>query len=1362
MPSRRPVHRPVHPSCARATPLRAGWTLAVAVLAAGAAPLAAQGTPAPTTTTPVPNNGPEVVRGRVIDDSARAVFAAAITVTRGPDRLTQTTTTDSAGRYSVRFEQGTGDYLVYVSAPGFRPARRRIERQASERELVADFSLGRDLAMLAAVQVRGERPARATNPIRPQTPETGAAEKWVDGVGGQLPPTVAGDLNALAGTIPGVTLTATGPAILGSGTESNLTTLNGLALAGGSIPRAARTETRVTGATFDPTRGGFSGANIDVRLGPGDRFFQRRIGFLTLDAPQLQFTDAVGRASGAANGGFRGSLGADGELIRQTMTYNVALDVARNTSDPATLIDAEAETLLRAGVAPDSVARLRQLSGPLGLPLSGGGIPTARNRDAVTWLGRLDDTRDTLRTRTFTSYAGYTKEGALGFGPLTAPSVGGRRTERNLGAQLVVGDFVGPGRRILTETRLSASTTRTEATPYRNLPGATVLVRSSDRSALDDRFDVAGITLGGGPFVASDEGRWIVEGANETIWNARGRRHRFKAQLWARGDGLRQAAFGNALGNYTFNSIADFAADRPASYTRTLEQPERRGTVWNGAAALAHQWIPSRWFSLLYGARVEGNAFGDRPAENPALERALGVATGLAPARLHVSPRLGFSYTYNRDRENGSGTSQSSVGRFYRTTAGVIRGGIGEFRDLLRPGVLADASASTGLAGGTSLLSCVGAAVPSADWSLFASDPSAIPSQCASGGGVLAERAPSVTLIDRDYDVPRSWRASLDWNTSWNRLLLRVGALGSYDLAQPGVVDANFGGTTRFALASEGNRPVFVTPAAIDAASGAVSATEARRAPEFGRVGMRTSDLRGYGGQLTFAVSPDVFKFRGRGSFFSSVAYTLQGTKRQYRGFDGAAFGDPSLREWAAGPNDARHQVVLQGGFSTQKSGTVTFFGRTQSGLPYTPLVQGDVNGDGRGGDRAFVPASGAESDAQLAQQIASLLATGAPGARDCLMAYAGGGAQRVPRAVDADTQRAVASADPAPLGEPPHDQRVPAERARRHRPAAARRRVAARLGRHGGARSGAAGAARLRRRGPPLPLRREPALRRHARAPHAAARAVPPEHRLLAQPGGRLPGAAAAPRARAGAHPDRRVGTADGRLAGRVLSLAYLEHPPRAAGRERLALPVQGAGRGAAAQRLGLLRRGAADVRRARTVPRQPSRRRARQGGAGQCVQDREGVLEGVLAAAGGRRFRDHADAARALPDAAQHGRRAAARSRELAVAVRLSGPTRPEGEQAAGAAARRLTERSGGGAATPPPLTRGACRTRAAPGTGTAACVRRRSPHAPCSPDAWRAPAARPDPPARSTRCCRPAVRRSVPCLAVDRSGSSSTSRP
>src|SRR3954467_3782504 len=106
-----------------------------------------------------------------------------------------------------------------------------------------------------------------------------------------------------------ITVTGSGPSILGSGSESNLNTLNGMGLATGAIPRAARTETRVTGASFDPTRGGFSGTNVDVRLGPGDRNYQRRNAFLTFDPRALQFTDATGRSLGATSGGVRGSAG---------------------------------------------------------------------------------------------------------------------------------------------------------------------------------------------------------------------------------------------------------------------------------------------------------------------------------------------------------------------------------------------------------------------------------------------------------------------------------------------------------------------------------------------------------------------------------------------------------------------------------------------------------------------------------------------------------------------------------------------------------------------------------------------------------------------------------------------------------------------------------------------------------------------------------------------------------------------------------------------------------------------------------------------------------------------------------------------
>lgn len=938
----------------------------------------------------------ETVRGRVVNDSNTVLAGATVTITRGPDRLVQTTTTDAAGDYSSRFEPGTGDYLVHVSAIGYRSARRRVQKVDSERDLVANFTLAPDLSLLATVKVTADKPVRASSRVSAQTIEPGSSEAWANGVNGRVLPGSAGDLNAIAGTIPGVTITPGGPTMLGSLSSENLTTLNGMALPGGSLPRAAQLETRVTGATFDPTRGGFSGANIDTRLSAGSRSFQRRNGFLTIDAPVLQSTDAIGRSLGLINGGFRGSVGADGEAIRKILTYNVALEVGRTVSNPSTLLANDTDALLRAGVSPDSVARLRSVATAIGLPITGSGAPSSRKRDVFSWLGRLDDVRDSLRTLTLTTFASYNKSGALGFGPLAAPSSGGEQTDRAFGAQFMHSQFVGAGHNMLMQNRVSASQTQQTVSPYLSVPGATVLVRSASDAATND---VAAIQAGGNSRLVVDDSRWTMEASNEMVRNARGSKHRLKSQMWVRADGLAQAGRPNALGQYTFNSLEDLAANRPASYSRTLTQPDRTGSAYNGAVALAHQWNRSRWFSMLYGARVEGSAFGEAPPQNPALDAALGVRSGVAPSRVHVSPRMGFSYTYSRSRENGNGVSMNSVGAFNRLPMGYVRGGIGEFRSLYAPGTLADAIAGAGLAGSTLTLNCVGAAVPTPNWETLTSASPNIPSACADGGGALAERAPSVTLVDPSFDVPRSWRASLNWGNNIGKWLIKMDALGSYDLSQPSTLDANFAGVSRFSLPSEANRPVYVSSNAIDANTGAVSASESRISSAYGRVALRTSDLLGYGGQLTTTIQPDVFKFRSKIQLYWSTAYTIQALKQQFRGSDGAGFGDPRVTEWAAGANDARHAFIVQGGISLPKVGTFTLYSRLQSGLPFTPLVQGDINGDGRANDRAFVPApagaGGSASELATAAQMQALLDVAPSSVRECLQSQVGTVASR-------------------------------------------------------------------------------------------------------------------------------------------------------------------------------------------------------------------------------------------------------------------------------------------------------------------------------------------------------------------------------
>ena len=140
-----------------------------------------------------------------------------------------------------------------------------------------------------------------------------------------------------------------------------------------------------------------------------------------------------------------------------------------------------------------------------------------------------------------------------------------------------------------------------------------------------------------------------------------------------------------------------------------------------------------------------------------------------------------------------------------------------------------------------------------------------VPSQCLDGSGA-ARRARAVGDADRsglrraaqlarvarlEHERPQDADQA---SAGWRRTTCRSPAWSTRTSPAYSKLDAG----------GEGDRPVFVSAASIDPASGAVSAAESRRSTEFGRVAQRVSDLRGYGGQLTFGISPDVFKFRSR------------------------------------------------------------------------------------------------------------------------------------------------------------------------------------------------------------------------------------------------------------------------------------------------------------------------------------------------------------------------------------------------------------------------------------------------------------------------------------------------------------------
>ncbi|MEO6778653.1 MAG: Spy/CpxP family protein refolding chaperone, partial [Gemmatimonadaceae bacterium] len=259
---------------------------------------------------------------------------------------------------------------------------------------------------------------------------------------------------------------------------------------------------------------------------------------------------------------------------------------------------------------------------------------------------------------------------------------------------------------------------------------------------------------------------------------------------------------------------------------------------------------------------------------------------------------------------------------------------------------------------------------------------------------------PSVTLFAPDFEAPRSWRASLGLQ---HRLFgnVTLSADGSYarGVALYGVRDLNLNTTPAFRLADEGDRPVFAPAAAIVPTTGQVTSSGSRIYPQYGQVLELTSGLASDTRQLTMSLNGAT-----RGGTFFTLAYTLQRTRDESsftccsaaQGFGSpTTAGNPNLNEWAPGDQDIRH--TLQAYFTKPINSwlDVTANTRLSSGAPFTPIVSGDINGDGSHNDRAFIFNPATTADPALAAAMKQLIA-GSPGnVRDCLTSQLGAVAGR-------------------------------------------------------------------------------------------------------------------------------------------------------------------------------------------------------------------------------------------------------------------------------------------------------------------------------------------------------------------------------
>jgi hypothetical protein len=932
----------------------------------------------------------DTLRGRVTTDSGVTISGAEVVATRSPDRAFKTTLTDSGGYYQIVFESGTGDYLLHVSALGYTTVRLRIRRAGNAALLTQNFQLESSIHELETVTVSAEKaqPTRETSP----TIEPGEAGKLTDGLNGAVPPDVKGNLAAIASTVPGISLTSAGISVLGLAPSQNQTTLNGMAFAGTEVPRAARVSTKVSSSSYDPARGWFSGAEITTDLSPGFLFTETNLAFV-IDAPALQYADRISTESGQKFTNIIGSLANAGTFARDKFNYRFALEGGHHSSPYTSLEGASAELLQRSGVSRDSANRLLTLLSAAGIPITGATSTIRHNSDYLEFLGRVDragynypSSVPEKQTWGLLGYARVGRTSAVGVGPNAVAMHGGETSQALASAQAVYSTYLHD-RDYLTDAKTAISVKVDRSTPYIRTPSGIVLVTSdfpNGPSAVEP------ISFGLNSSLDQEIREWTWETTGTTSFYVSNRaRHRVQFTADSRIDGLEQASAGNSHGTFSYSSLADLAANAPSAFTRTLTAPQSSLSEWNAFASIGDYWRRSKTFQLLYGVRIEGNRFLDRPRYNPELNRLFGVRSDEAPDGFRASPRVGFTWVRIPADD---GISYNGMGEFHVGPPSYLRGGVGEFRNMLPPSLLSQAIVSNGLPAGITYLTCIGLAVPPPDWKSYELNPATVPTQCEAANDVVthfADASPSVSLFDPSYQPPKSWRGNLSYASTVHSLLYSIEGIYSINLNQPGRINLNFSGVPYF-LTNEG-RPVYVGTSSIDPSSGIASTVDARKMPSFGPVIMNRADLRSISKQATLIVSPPPELTR---HWFGSIAYTLSSLRGLASGFDASTFESPSRREWARGDLDARHQLLLQGGMLA-KGAAITVFAHVRSGLPFTPLVGADVNGDGLSNDRAYIFNPATTSDSALGTGLRELIAGSPRSIRNCLIRQYGTAAAR-------------------------------------------------------------------------------------------------------------------------------------------------------------------------------------------------------------------------------------------------------------------------------------------------------------------------------------------------------------------------------
>ena len=921
----------------------------------------------------------DIVMGQVKTPEGAPLPGARVSVTSAETQITRTKVTDAQGRYSILFPDGGGSYRVQVNSIGYAPNTSNLVRQSDEDRLVHDVVMGRNATVLQSVQVR----AAPSRPQLGQRPEAGSTERGLNPALVNRLPVEAGDLNALATLAPGVVgvaATDSTPAsfsVGGQPANQNSLTLDGLTFGSGSVPQEAVRNTRVITSTYDVARGQFTGGQVASTTRGGTNVFTGAVNYSLRD-PSLEFVDDPENAFSQKYTQNQISGGFGGPIVKNKAFAFGALSYTRRTDPVQSLLAADPLALQRLGTNGDSVSRFIGLLNQFGLQPTTPIIPEERLNNNASALVRVDYTLGDAHNLMLRGDWRGSIQDASRISPFAVPHSGGNAKSSGGGGMLTLTSHWNS---IINELRAYSSIDSRNTDPYLRVPSGRVTVASN---LPDGSLGVSTLQFGVNSSLPQESRSRLTEISDEISRVSRNASHRVKLGALLNEERSENGSFANGLGTFTFNSLADFESGSPSSYTRTLASRDRQARSINGALYLGDSWRKSPRLQLTYGIRLESSAYPDAPAFNPAIDSLFGVRTDRFPSETHLSPRAGFTYTYGQSR-NGP-------------ALGSIRGGFGEFRGRASSQLFASAADANGLGTGQSQIVCVGSTVPVPDWELFAENPSALPSSCNGSSQQFGNTRRNVTVFSDDFGAPRAWRGSLGANRRFaERYNFSVDVSFARGVSQTSARDLNLDTTPEFVLANEALRPVYAPVTSIVPTTGAVSLTGSRLQPRFGVVSQINSDLQSTSRQLTASfngITTKALVFNASYSYTRSIdeaqGISTFGGGGGFGGSGASTAGNPNRAERATSDQERRHSILGTLTWPIKPSIELTAIARVSSGGFFTPVVGGDVNGDGLRNDRAFVFDPVSAPDTAIANGMSRLLATAPARARQCLLAQTG------------------------------------------------------------------------------------------------------------------------------------------------------------------------------------------------------------------------------------------------------------------------------------------------------------------------------------------------------------------------------------